>query len=130
MSITPDLFWSDLQENLKNPEYLREYIVESVKIQSIDSLMNTLDEARIQAGISKAELARSINASPESVRRLLSNGNSNPTFGTLAEVAAALGFAITVRPLSDDERAVITSPLRDGTAADLKQIATAHAVIA
>jgi hypothetical protein len=36
----------------------------------------------------------------------------NPTLGTIAEVAAALGMKVTLTPMSADERARITEPMR------------------
>jgi len=42
---------------------------------------------------------------------MLSSGNSNPTLGTLAEVAAALGLRITVEPIRKSERGQIIESL-------------------
>lgn len=109
-------FWEDLASDLKDPEFLREYITESVRIASIDAIMNALDEAREAAGLSKADLARAIGVEPASVRRLFSVGAANPTLGTLAEVAAALGLRISVEPLPAEEREAVTVPLRTGRA--------------
>lgn len=90
-------FWDDLARDLEDPEFLREYVVESVRIDTIDTIVNALDGAREAAGLTKAELARAIQKEPATIRRLLSSDNSNPTLGTLAEVAAALGLRITSR---------------------------------
>jgi DNA-binding phage protein len=92
-------FWDDLARDLEDPEFLREYVVESVRIATIDEVVNAIDDAREAAGLSKAELARAIQKEPATIRRLLSSDNSNPTLGTLAEVAAALGLRITVEPI-------------------------------
>lgn len=121
MSKATDVFWDDLAEELKEPEFLRDFIVESIRIRAIDNLMNQLELAREQAGITKAEIARSINARPEAIRRLLSNKSSNPTLGTLAEVAAVLGFEVSLTPLTRDQRA-ITVALRDGAPSDLEAL--------
>ncbi|HEX2417145.1 MAG TPA: helix-turn-helix transcriptional regulator [Micromonosporaceae bacterium] len=110
------VFWDDLASDLEDPEFLREYITESVRIATIDAVINALDEARISAGLSKAELARAIGAEPATVRRLFSAGAANPTLGTLAEVAAALGLRISVEHLPKTEREAITTPLRAGRA--------------
>ena len=111
-------FWDDLAEDLDDPEFLREYIVESVRVATVDRVMNTLLDAFNAAGLSKADLARAIHQQPASVRRLLSSSHVNPTIGTLAEVAAALGLRITVEPLPDKERQQITEPLLKGSAAN------------
>ena len=111
-------FWEDLAEDLRDPEFLREYVVESVRIATIDRIVNELDDARVAADLSKAALARAISAEPAVVRRLFSAGHVNPTLGTLAEVAAALGMRITLEPLPEDERRSVTEPLLEGRAAD------------
>lgn len=120
---TPIAFWDDLAEDLKDPEFLREYVVESMRIATVDNLVNVLDEAREAAGLSKAGLARAINADPATIRRLFSGGSSNPTLGTLAEVAAALGMRVTIEPLPESERQQVTEPLLTGQAFDTHSLA-------
>jgi transcriptional regulator with XRE-family HTH domain len=107
-------FWDDLSSDLKNPEFLREFITESVRIATVDQIINALDEARASAGLSKAELARAIGAEPATIRRLFSSDNANPTLGTLAEVAAALGMRISIESLPAAEHEAVTKPLRSG----------------
>lgn len=118
MTATPSQFWDDLAKDLKDPEFLREYVRESVRIATIDDLVNELDEAREAAGLTKAELARAISAEPAVVRRLFSAGHVNPTVGTLTAVAAALGMRLTLEPLPEPEREQITRPLMEGRTAD------------
>jgi DNA-binding phage protein len=101
-------FWDDLARDLDDPTFRREYVVESIRIATIDMIVNALDEAREASGLSKAALARAINTEPATVRRLFASGRSNPTLGTLAEVATALGMRITVEPLSSEERRQVT----------------------
>jgi transcriptional regulator with XRE-family HTH domain len=112
-------FWKDLADDLEDPDFLREYVRESVRIATVDTIMNVLDDARLAEGLSKAELARAIGAEPAAVRRLFAAGNSspNPTLGTLVDVAAALGLRIGLEPLPDDERQAVTEPLRTGKVA-------------
>lgn len=116
-------FWDDLARDLEDPEFLREYVVESMRIATIDQVVNAIDDAREAAGLAKAELARAIQKEPATIRRLLSSDNSNPTLGTLAEVAAALGLRITVEPIPTSERVQITDPLLEGRTADPKKLA-------
>lgn len=116
-------FWDDLAADLADPEFLRDFVVESVRIATIDRLVNELDEAREAAGLSKAELARAIRAEPASIRRLFAQGHSNPTLGTLAEVASALGMKVTLTPLPAAERKKVTAPLLEGRTADPKALA-------
>jgi ribosome-binding protein aMBF1 (putative translation factor) len=123
MSTQPSQFWKDLAKDLENPEFLREYVRESIRIATIDQLVNALDEARDAAGLSKAELARAISAEPAVIRRLFSSGHINPTLGTLAEVAAALGMRVTLEPLPAADREQVTKPLLEGRTADATALA-------
>jgi DNA-binding phage protein len=113
-------FWDDLAHDLEDPEFLREYITQSVRIATTDAIINALDEARVAEGLSKAEIARAIGTEPAAVRRLFASGNTdpNPTLGTLVAVAAALGLRLRVEPLSLPDRSVVTEPLRTGRAPD------------
>ncbi len=111
-------FWDDLAADLKDPQFLRDYVAESIRIATIDRIVNELDAARQAAGISKAELARAINSEPATVRRLFSAGHVNPTLGTLAEVAAALGMRVVLEPLPAADRQQITKPLLEGATSD------------
>lgn len=54
--------------------------------------MRTLDERREALGLSKAELARRAELTPEVVRRLFSVDDPNPTISTLTALADALDF--------------------------------------
>ena len=116
-------YWDDLATDLQDPEFLRDYVVESMRIATIDRLVNELDEAREAAGLTKAELARAIGAEPASIRRLFASGHSNPTLGTLAEVASALGLQVTLTPLPATERRRVTQPLLQGRVADPRALA-------
>jgi transcriptional regulator with XRE-family HTH domain len=117
------VFWQDLTHDLKDPRFLREYVAQSIRIATIDRLVNELDVAREEAGLSKAELARAINSEPATVRRLFSAGHVNPTLGTLAEVAAALGMRVVLEPLEASERKCITGPLLEGSTGDPQVLA-------
>lgn len=123
MSTEHSAFWDDLAEDLKDPEFLREYVGESIRIETIDQLVNALDEAREAAGLSKAALARAVRAEPAVIRRLFSASRVNPTLGTLAEIAAALGMRVTLEPLPAADREHVTEPLLEGASADTKALA-------
>lgn len=104
-------FWDDHAHDMQNPEYAREFAAESVRVNTIDTIINRLDESRADAGLSKAALARAIGANPAVVRRLLSSTQANPTLGTLAEVAAALGLKVVLQPMTPEEREAVTVPM-------------------
>lgn len=111
---TRSAFWDDLAEDLKDPEFLRTYVVESIRVATVDRIMNQLDAARESAGLSKAALARAIGSNPDAIRRLLTAGHVNPTLGTLAEIAAVFGMRIALEPLSEEEKANVSTPLLCG----------------
>lgn len=123
MSSVRSAYWDDLAEDLRDPTFLRAYITESLRVETIDRLIHELDEARQALGLTKAELARAISAEPAVVRRLLSPGHRNPTIGTLAEVAAALGLKVELVPMADDERKRVSEPLRSGVSEDPIELA-------
>jgi len=117
------VFWDDLAQDLQDPQFLREYVAQSIRIATIDRIVNELDAAREAAGLSKAELARAISSEPATVRRLFSAGHVNPTLGTLAEVAAALGMRVVLEPLDADDRKRITGPLLERSTDDPRVLA-------
>lgn len=123
MEVERSIFWDDLADDLRDPGFLREYVTETIRIATIDRLVNELDAAREAAGLSKAELARAISSEPATVRRLFSSGRANPTLGTLAEVAAALGMRVVLAPLNAADRKQITRPLREGSTGDPRALA-------
>lgn len=123
MSNAGKVFWQDLARDLQDPDFLREYVVESIRIATIDRIVNALDEAREAAGLSKADLARAIGLQPANVRRLFTNRATSPTLGTLAEVAGALGMRVTLTPMDERERKDVSHSLLDGHAADPEGLA-------
>jgi DNA-binding phage protein len=95
-------FWEDLESDLQDEGFRREYLLETLRVQTIDSIVNALDEARVGLGWSKAQLARAVDAEPAVVRRLFS-AKGNPTLSTLAEIAGAVGLRISLEPLPHAE---------------------------
>ncbi len=67
-------------------------------IDSTDALIRMLDEARALVGVSKADLARQIEARPEIVRRLFTSRRANPTLATVLKLVEALGFHLELVP--------------------------------
>lgn len=111
-------FWADLAEDLKDPEFLRAYVLESIRTKTVDTIVNVLDAAREDAQMNKANLARAIAAEPASVRRLLSSTSSNPTLGTVSELAAALGYRLTLEPLPGHLGSALSTALATGKIED------------
>lgn len=118
------IFWDDLAEDLKDPEFLREFVLNSIRIKTVDAIINSLDNARENSHLSKAALARAASLEPSTVRRLFS-AESNPTLHTVSELAAALGLRLTLAPLEGEGSEVLASALTSGAVADVAGLASA-----
>ncbi len=86
------------EEQMKDPAFAAGYEKERARIDAIDRVIRVLDKARVELGMSKAELARSIAAKPEVVRRLFTVEAPNPTIGTVAKLASVLGLRLELVP--------------------------------
>ena len=83
---------------MKDPTFASAYREARAIIHSTDVLIRALDKARLLVGVSKADLARQIEARPEVVRRLFTTDDANPTFATVLKLADALGFRLELVP--------------------------------
>ncbi len=83
-------------EQMRDPEVRNAYEAARARIDMVDGLVRSLDRARQDQGLSKAELARRIGAEPAAVRRLLTSPKPNPTMATFVSAAEALGLEIKV----------------------------------
>lgn len=108
------VFWDDLARELEDPEALRHYVAESARIATFNSLVNGFRDALEAAGLSQGALAESIPANAAAIRRLMSRGHLNPTLSTLSAVASGLGLRLTLEPIPEPERALITGALATG----------------
>src|SRR5487761_1578368 len=86
-----------LAEKLRDPEFRAGYEQAKQEIQQVDDIVNALDQLRLEAGCSKAELARRIGKNPAAVRRLFT-AEVNPELRTVAALASALGAEIRIIP--------------------------------
>lgn len=82
------------EDQMRAPEFARGYRKARREIDAVDRIVRALDEARVELGMTKAQLARIISAKPEIVRRLLTAKSPNPTLATVVKVAAALGYTV------------------------------------
>jgi DNA-binding phage protein len=93
---------------MRDPKFARGYGKARREIDGVDRIVRALDDARIDLGMTKAQLAHAISAKLEIVRRLFTAKSPNPTLGTVVKVAAALGFTvqlIAARPRAPRKRA-------------------------
>jgi ribosome-binding protein aMBF1 (putative translation factor) len=81
-------------QQMASPSFAKAYGESRSEIDAVDQLVRRLDEARLELGVSKAELARAISAKPEIVRRLFTTESPNPTLGTVVRLANALGYKL------------------------------------
>jgi len=85
-------------DRMKDPAFAAEYGQERAEIDAVDTLIRALDEARLRSGLTKAGLARRIDAKPEIVRRLLTEAGSNPTMTTVLKLASAVDCHLELVP--------------------------------
>ena len=83
---------------MKDSAFAAEYGQARAEIDAVDTLIRALDEARERSGLTKAGLARRIDAKPEIVRRLLSEAGSNPTMATVLKLASAVDCHLELVP--------------------------------
>ncbi len=110
--MTRSAFWDDLANDLQDPEFRRHHLLETERVAAIDRMVNQLDDIRGSLGMTKADLARAIQRTPATVRRLLTSKSANPEFAVVVQMAAVLGYRVTLEPMSDADRAEISEALR------------------
>jgi len=98
---------------MQDAEFLREYERASAQIEQVDAVMRQLDDLRAEAGLSKAELARSIGKNPAALRRLFT-AQVNPELKTVAALASALDADVRIIPRKN-RRSLLTQEM-DGVA--------------
>ncbi len=84
-----------LSQQLRDPEFRAEYNRIRQQIAQVDAVVRELDRLRVEAGCSKAELARRIGKNPAAIRRLFT-AKVNPELRTVAAVAAALNAKLRI----------------------------------
>lgn len=84
-------------ERRLDPEFRLEYDRARRELDQINDVMRALDGLRVDAGMSKADLARAIGRHDAAVRRLFT-AEVNPELRTVAAMAAALGAEVRIVP--------------------------------
>lgn len=92
------------QKRLQNPAIAAGYKEMAAEVQ----LMHALDEIRKSEKLTKEELAERMGRKRESISRLLTDDEANPTLDTLIGMLTALGMTadITLRPAREGEKAL------------------------
>jgi ribosome-binding protein aMBF1 (putative translation factor) len=82
------------EAQMRDPKVARGYTKARTEVDTIDRIVRALDDARVELGMSKSELASLISAKPEIVRRLFTSKAPNPTLSTVVKLAEALGMKL------------------------------------
>lgn len=83
---------------MKDKAFAAQYTTARGEIDSVDELIRQLEAARIESGLTKAEVARRAGTPPEVVRRLFTMESPNPTMSTVMSLARTMGLAIALVP--------------------------------
>jgi ribosome-binding protein aMBF1 (putative translation factor) len=81
---------------LSDPETRGQYERERREIEQIDAVIRSLDQLRVDAGISKTELARRIGRNPSSIRRLFTAQTARPELPLIVSIADELGARVEI----------------------------------
>ena len=54
MAEVPPGFWQDLDNDLQDPEFRHQFLLESQRIATVDRIVNQLDDIRQGLGITKS----------------------------------------------------------------------------
>jgi DNA-binding XRE family transcriptional regulator len=68
------------------------------EIEQIDAVIRSLDQLRVNAGMSKAELARRVGRNPASIRRLFTAEQARPELPLIVSIANALDASVEITP--------------------------------
>ena len=82
---------------MEDPVFRAEYERARRQIAQVDAVIRQLDQLREEAGLTKAELARSIGRDPSSIRRLFT-AKGNPELSLVASIAEDLGAEVRIVP--------------------------------
>lgn len=107
------VFWDELENELEDPEFQRQFVLERNRVETIDRVMNLIIDALEESGLSRADVAKAVGSQSSAVRRLLNlgSGTVNPTLRTLADVAAVLGLQVQLVPMKAETRHDVTDHL-------------------
>ncbi len=83
---------------MRNPEFASAYEEARAEVDSVDAVMRALDAARSSRRLTKAELARRSDLPAETVRRLLTAKQVNPTISTVIGLLRPMGYTLQIVP--------------------------------
>jgi ribosome-binding protein aMBF1 (putative translation factor) len=86
-----------LEERLRDPAFRAEYERTRRELEQVNEIVRRLDVLRVEAGLSKADLARGIGRNDAVIRRLFT-AQANPELRTVAALADALDADVRIIP--------------------------------
>ena len=86
-----DDFRRHFEASLEDPEFSAEWEAQAVERE----VMRQIVEARMETGMTQAELAKACGMKPANLCRL-ENGNGNPSIATLNKIAHGLGRKLVI----------------------------------
>jgi transcriptional regulator with XRE-family HTH domain len=102
-----------VQTQMRKPGFAKTFREAKAEIEAVDGLLRRLDEARLKARLSKAELARRADVPQESVRRLFTAKRSNPTLQTIVRLARVLGLRLELTAAAKRSRGPSKKSVRE-----------------
>lgn len=90
------LFEQRLKQNLEDPEFRAAFERDRHDIARVQELLTRLDDAREEAGLTKAGLARLTGTHPAAVRKLLTSGEGNPNLLHFLRMLDATGLELRI----------------------------------
>jgi ribosome-binding protein aMBF1 (putative translation factor) len=109
--LTPLSRWARIREpTLASPVRKARYDRTKHQVLITRQILQQIDAERERRGMTKADLAERIGATPSVVRRLFSSESSNPTLGTVLAMLDALDLGMQVRRAPRRRRDASTVP--------------------
>lgn len=91
--------WAALRApTLADPERRARYERTKATVVATRRWLQMIDQAREEAGLSKAALAQRVGMEPSAVRRLFTSARSNPKLGTIVALMLALDIDWSLKP--------------------------------
>jgi helix-turn-helix protein len=94
---TDNPFEVALARELEDPYFRAGFERKLARMRATDELVRSLELARANKHLTKAEVARRINRRPEAISRLLAGKDQSPSLDTITDLAYALGLEIELR---------------------------------
>jgi len=86
-------------EQMADPARAEAYREARAEIDTYDRFMRAMNALRQSRGVSKAKLADMSGLPAQSVRKVLTDKNANPTIATVFKMLSTMGFGLQVVPL-------------------------------